>query len=118
MPRGTDSAPVIAGVETAVYTVPTDAPEADGTLSWDETTLVLVTVHGGGETGLGWSYASGAAKTVIDGTLSPVVTGRDAMGIQGIAEDMSRALRNIGRPGIGSNGVAPPSIALFLTFMT
>ena len=113
MLRGTDSAPVIAGVETAVYTVPTDAPEADGTLSWDETTLVLVTVHGGGETGLGWSYASDAAKTVIDGTLSPVVIGRDALSIQAIAEDMSRALRNVGRPGIGATALSAVDIALW-----
>jgi L-alanine-DL-glutamate epimerase-like enolase superfamily enzyme len=113
MLRGTDSAPVIAGVETAVYTVPTDAPEADGTMSWDETTLVLVTVHGGGETGLGWSYASDAAKTVIDGTLSPVVTGRDALSIQAIAEDMSRALRNIGRPGIGATALSAVDVALW-----
>ena len=113
MLRGTDSAPVITGVETAVYTVPTDAPEADGTLSWDETTLVLVTVHGGGETGLGWSYASDAAKTVIDGTLGPVVTGRDALSIQAVAEDMSRALRNIGRPGIGATALSAVDIALW-----
>ena len=35
---------VISGVDAAVYVIPTDAPEADGTLAWDETTLVLVTV--------------------------------------------------------------------------
>jgi hypothetical protein len=29
----------IEDVTVAVYTVPTDAPEADGTLSWDSTTL-------------------------------------------------------------------------------
>ncbi|MGD0924179.1 MAG: hypothetical protein ABR926_03210 [Streptosporangiaceae bacterium] len=35
--------PVVQGLDAAVYVVPTDAPEADGTLAWDKTTLVLVT---------------------------------------------------------------------------
>jgi hypothetical protein len=57
--------PAVAAVETAVYVIPTDAPEADGTLAWDKTTMVLVTVRADGEQGLGWSYASAAAQTVI-----------------------------------------------------
>ena len=37
------------------YTIPTDAPEADGTFAWHETTLVVVTVEAGGQTGLGYT---------------------------------------------------------------
>ena len=38
------NAPV--GTMTArAYTVPTDAPEADGTYTWQKTTLVVVTVE-------------------------------------------------------------------------
>jgi hypothetical protein len=33
--------PAIESVAAEVYTVPTDAPEGDGTLTWDATTLVL-----------------------------------------------------------------------------
>ena len=43
--RGVASGVAEAAVESldvAVYTVPTDAPEADGTLAWDHTTMVLV----------------------------------------------------------------------------
>jgi hypothetical protein len=40
-------------VTTAAYTVPTEAPESDGTLDWDSTTIVVV--------GLGYSYADAAA---------------------------------------------------------
>lgn len=36
--------PVLDRVETSVFAVPTDVPEADGTLSWDTTTVVVVTV--------------------------------------------------------------------------
>ena len=35
--------PRIDRLEVAVYTVPTQGPEADGTLRWDATTAVVVT---------------------------------------------------------------------------
>ena len=42
----------VEGLEAGAFTVPTDAPESDGTLSWDSTTLVLrdhaATVHPSG----------------------------------------------------------------------
>jgi hypothetical protein len=41
----------------SVYTVPTDAPESDGTLAWDATTMVLVEARAGEVTGLGYTYA-------------------------------------------------------------
>ena len=47
----------VESIEVAAYTVPTDAPEADGTLSWDATTIVVVHARAGGKTGLGYSYA-------------------------------------------------------------
>ena len=44
-------------VATRTYTVPTDQPEADGTLEWQATTMVTAEVRAGGATGLGWTYA-------------------------------------------------------------
>src|SRR5205823_4231504 len=35
-----------------VQTVPTDAPESDGTMEWESTTIVLVEARGSGEVGL------------------------------------------------------------------
>ncbi len=52
------------------YTVPTDAPEADGTFAWDETTIVVVHVEAGGETGLGYSYTDASVARLIVGTLA------------------------------------------------
>jgi hypothetical protein len=55
---------VQAAVESLVvsaFTVPTDAPESDGTAEWDSTTVVVVEASGGGETGLGHTYAPAAA---------------------------------------------------------
>ena len=32
----------VAGLQTGVYRVSTDRPEADGTIAWDATTVVVV----------------------------------------------------------------------------
>ena len=40
-------------LDVAAYTVPTEEPASDGTLMWDETTIVIVEAHGGGDVGLG-----------------------------------------------------------------
>jgi hypothetical protein len=57
--------PTIEDVAASVYVIPTDAPEADGPLAWDETTMVLVTARAGGEVGTGWTYAAAAARAVV-----------------------------------------------------
>ena len=105
--------PAVTAVETAVYVVPTDAPEADGTLAWDKTTMVLASVRAGGEQGLGWSYASAAARTVITEMLADVVTGRSAFDTAGAAEAMARQVRNVGRPGVAATAISAVDIALW-----
>jgi len=50
--------PAVTEVAAAAYVIPTDAPEADGTLAWDATTMVLATARAGGAKGIGWSYAA------------------------------------------------------------
>jgi hypothetical protein len=57
--------PGTTALDAAVYAVPTDAPEADGTLAWDKTTMVVVTALAGGQRGTGWSYTAAAAATVV-----------------------------------------------------
>ncbi len=105
--------PAVTALETSVYVIPTDAPEADGTLAWDKTTMVLVTAQAGGERGLGWSYASAAAQTLITEMLADVVTGRDAFDTAGTAEAMARQVRNIGRPGVAATAISAVDIALW-----
>jgi hypothetical protein len=46
----------VGRVTTSAYEIPTDGPETDGTLAWDSTTIVVVEVEAGGETGLGYTY--------------------------------------------------------------
>ena len=55
----------IDSVRAQAFEIPTDRPEADGTLEWNSTTFVLVEVSSGGETGLGYTY-SGASIVETD----------------------------------------------------
>lgn len=103
----------IERVEVAAYRVPTDAPESDGTIAWDSTTLVLVEATGGGETGLGYSYADKATAELIRESLADVVQGRDAMAVPGAWSAMVEAIRNLGRPGIASMAVSAVDAALW-----
>ncbi|MFD7729315.1 enolase C-terminal domain-like protein [Kitasatospora phosalacinea] len=96
-----------------VYTVPTDRPEADGTFAWDSTTLVLVEAGSGPVTGLGWTYGAPAAAGLVREQLGPVVLGRDALDTAGAHEAMRRALRNTGRPGLGSYALSAVDLALW-----
>ncbi|MBM9504158.1 mandelate racemase [Streptomyces sp. KK5PA1] len=100
-------------VRTGVYTVPTESPEADGTLAWDATTLVTVHVTAAGIEGLGWTYGSPAAAAVIDDHLAPLVTGRSAWDVPAANEAMSRAVRNAARPGVCGHAISAVDIALW-----
>jgi L-alanine-DL-glutamate epimerase-like enolase superfamily enzyme len=105
--------PVVSEVTASVYVIPTDAPEADGTLSWDATTMVVVTASGGGQRGTGWTYAAGAAKNLIDDMLAPVVAGSAALDVPATNEAMARAVRNVGRPGVAATAISAVDIALW-----
>src|SRR5262245_11487587 len=89
-------------IAVSAYTIPTDAPEADGTLAWDKTTLVLVEATAGDRTGLGYTYADLATAHLIDELLADVVKGRDAFTVPAAWSAMVHAVRNLGRPGIVS----------------
>ncbi|MEP9381639.1 enolase C-terminal domain-like protein [Nocardioides cheoyonin] len=113
MSASADRGAAVVGLETSAYRVPTDAPEADGTLSWDATTLVAVVVGAAGVSGIGWTYAPAAAAALVDELLAPVVVGRSAMDVTGCWEAMRAALRNAGRPGLGSMALSAVDVALW-----
>ena len=48
----------ITRVHAAAFRVRTDRPEADGTLTWDSTVIVVVHVEAGGRSGLGYTYGA------------------------------------------------------------
>jgi L-alanine-DL-glutamate epimerase-like enolase superfamily enzyme len=103
----------IIRLSASAYTIPTDRPEADGTLSWDATTMVVVEVGNGDHEGIGWTYAGASAVGIIDDLLAPVVIGTDEIDIPQAAEGMARAVRNLGRPGLVACAISAVDISLW-----
>lgn len=100
-------------VTARAFTIPTDAPESDGTFAWDRTTLVLVRARAGGREGLGYTYAHAAAVGLAEGPLAQAVVGKDAMATSAAWAAMRHALRNIGRPGLGWEALSAVDVALW-----
>jgi L-alanine-DL-glutamate epimerase-like enolase superfamily enzyme len=106
----------IADVEATAYTIPTERPEGDGTLTWESTTWVLVRVSTDDRdlpTGVGWTYAPPAAAYVVRDLLAPRVAGRSAVDVVASWESMVRAVRNAGRPGLVSMAISAVDTALW-----
>jgi L-alanine-DL-glutamate epimerase-like enolase superfamily enzyme len=109
----TSSSVPIERVAVSAYTIPTDAPESDGTIGWDSTTLVLVHVEGGGRKGVGYGYADSATAALIRDKLMALLVGQDALAINARWHDMVAAIRNLGRPGICSMAISAVDAALW-----
>jgi L-alanine-DL-glutamate epimerase-like enolase superfamily enzyme len=106
----------VAEVDASAYTIPTERPEGDGTLTWDSTTWVLVRVGTGDPdlpTGLGWTYAPAAAVGVVRDLLADQVVGADALDVPRSWQAMARAVRNAGRPGLVSMALSAVDTALW-----
>src|SRR5688500_7725056 len=104
----------IARLDTSVYRIPTDRPEADGTLEWDSTTMVLVeAVSDSGLRGLGYTYGASACAILIRDMLAEVVVGRTVRDVGDAWQAMVRLVRNIGRPGIASHAISAVDTALW-----
>lgn len=107
------AAVAITSVSASAYRIPTDAPEADGTIEWDATTIVVVEVMAGGVRGLGYSYADAAAASLVNGHLRDVVRGHDALAPSPACGAMVHAVRNLGRPGVASHAISAVDNALW-----
>jgi L-alanine-DL-glutamate epimerase-like enolase superfamily enzyme len=105
--------PTVEGVRVAAFCIPTDGPESDGTLEWESTTMVLVEARGGGEVGLGYTYADESAARLVAGTLASEVIGKEVFSVSASWNAMIRACRNLGRPGIVSMAVSAVDVALW-----
>jgi L-alanine-DL-glutamate epimerase-like enolase superfamily enzyme len=108
-------APVEA-LAVSAYEIPTDGPggkESDGTLEWESTTIVVVEVAAGGETGLGFTYADVSAAHFVESKLRPVVAGADAFAVGETWERMAAEIRNAGRPGVGFMALSAADTALW-----
>jgi L-alanine-DL-glutamate epimerase-like enolase superfamily enzyme len=111
-PLASDAA-AVSELRVRACTVPTEAPESDGTLEWEATTIVVVEVEAGDEIGLGYTYGDRSVAAFIDSQLRPVVCGGDALAPGAAWTEMRRAIRNAGRPGVGAMAVSAVDIALW-----
>jgi L-alanine-DL-glutamate epimerase-like enolase superfamily enzyme len=103
----------VESLEVGVYTVPTQQPESDGTLTWTSTTVVVAEPRAGGQAGLGLTYATPACAPLIREVLAEVVVGADPLDVPGTWAAMVRRIRNLGRPGIASMAIAAVDTGLW-----
>jgi L-alanine-DL-glutamate epimerase-like enolase superfamily enzyme len=109
----TENRVAVESLDVSAYTIPTDELESDGTLEWDSTTIVVVEVRAGDETGLGYTYGPRAVASVIDAELRQIVHVSDALAPAYTYVHMCRCLRNAGLRGIASLAVSAVDIALW-----
>ncbi len=107
------SSPTVTRVESRAYVIPTDHPEADGTLGWSSTTVVVAQVVASGAVGTGWTYGSKGCQAVIDGEIARAIAGTNPEDVPGLHEAMIRACRNIGRVGLATYAISAVDIALW-----
>ncbi|MFF7790204.1 enolase C-terminal domain-like protein [Streptomyces sp. NPDC007991] len=106
----------IEAVDVHAFEVPTDGPdgkEQDGTLEWDSTTMVLVRVHAGGRTGLGYTYGDVSTASFVSSKLAPPLRGQDVTAPPALWHRMGVQIRNAGRPGVGAMAVSAVDVALW-----
>jgi L-alanine-DL-glutamate epimerase-like enolase superfamily enzyme len=106
----------IDAVDVHAFEVPVDGPdgrEQDGTLEWDSTTMVLVRVHAGGRTGIGYTYGDLSVATFVESVLAPVIRGGSAAAPAALWHEMGVRTRNAGRPGVGAMAVSAVDVALW-----
>lgn len=96
-----------------VFTVPTDALEADGTFQWNRTTMVLVELSSGKTRGLGYTYADTSTAKLAKTLLDEAVNGRDAFDHGAILQAMYARIRNLGTTGIAMMAISAVDNALW-----
>jgi L-alanine-DL-glutamate epimerase-like enolase superfamily enzyme len=106
----------VDAVDVHAFDVPTDGPEGkeqDGTLDWDSTTMVLVRVHAGGRTGIGYTYGDVSVASFLSSQLAPVMQGQEVSSPPALWQRMGVRIRNAGRPGVGAMALSAADVALW-----
>lgn len=107
------SDPKIAGTSATAFTIPTDAPEADGTFRWDKTTLVVIEIKCEEITGVGYSYTHKTAAPLARELMKEHVEGRSPFDTNALFSSVRKAQRNYGRDGIAATALSAIDIALW-----
>ena len=109
----TSSEPKIVDTTATAYTIPTDAPEADGTYAWSKTTLVIVEMKCEGSTGVGYTYSHKTAAPLARELMKEHVEGRSPFETNALFSSMRKAQRNYGRDGIAATALSAIDIAIW-----
>lgn len=104
---------LIKNLKVSAYKIPTATPEADGTIEWNSTTLVLVEIHAANKNGIGYTYANEATAIVIDKVLKTIIVDANALDIPFLNTKMIAAIRNDGQTGIAMMAVSAVDNALW-----
>jgi L-alanine-DL-glutamate epimerase-like enolase superfamily enzyme len=106
--------PAVTSLDVTAYQIPTATnEEADGTLVWDSTSIVVVEVHADGRSGLGYTYCHPAAAQVIEAKLGSIVEGADALMPERTWAQMQVQARQLGHSGIAAMAVSAVDVALW-----
>jgi L-alanine-DL-glutamate epimerase-like enolase superfamily enzyme len=103
----------VGKANVSAYTIPTDAPEGDGTLRWDSTTLIICEIHAAGEIGFGYSYGNQATASVADYLAGKCLLHRSPLDIPALHASMLKQVRNEGSRGIASMAISALDVALW-----
>ncbi len=103
----------IGKIRARAFTIPTDGPEADGTIAWNSTTLIVVEIAGGNAVGIAYTYAEASITKLIDSKLAEAILGFDAMDPQVAWRAMQCAVRNLGREGLAASAISAVDAALY-----
>ena len=72
-----------------------------------------MTLTSGSTRGIGYTYADDSTAALANNLVNNLVRGRDALNIPGLWNDLVRAIRNLGRPGISSMAISGIDCALW-----
>jgi len=103
----------IVRLKTNAYTIPTDGPEADGTLEWHSTTLILTEIEAGGKSGIGYTYGDASIAAFIENNLKNQVIGKNALNIPFIWKQLVNSVRNNGNCGLAAMAISAVDTALW-----
>lgn len=95
------------------FVIPTELPEADGTYSWNKTTLVTVEVEAAGESGFGYTYADAPTAQMAGILLKECVDGQLTAEHPKLLFAMQRASRQAGLRGTAAMAISAIDMALW-----
>lgn len=104
----------VESIESFAIELPTErGAEADGTLEWGATTMLVVEARSSGRLGLGYTYTHRSAAELVRTALAGAVHGTDAMAPELALERMRVASRNFGTASIVAMAISAVDVALW-----